>query len=977
MTRQLHFNAFLMGSGHHEAAWRLPESDPFANTDLRHWINLAQIAERGCFDSLFLADGPALWGNAKHRPGGALEPTVLLTALAAVTSHIGLIATASTTYNDPYNLARRFASLDHISGGRAGWNIVTTASRQAAQNFGLDDNPSHRDRYARAAEFTDISIALWDSWEDDAEIGDKATGVYADENKIHEIDFKGEYFGVRGPLNVPRSPQGRPLLVQAGSSEDGREFAARYAEAVFTAQQTLADAREFYADLKARARRLGRDPDQIKILPGLVPAIGSTEAEARALEDELESLIVPDYGLNHLAQILEVPPEALPLDGHLPESVYSRAPVEGMQSRYQLVVDLARRDDLTVRQLIARLGGGRGHRTFAGTPEQVADTIEEWAQAGAADGFNVMPPVLPSGLEAFVDQVIPLLRKRALIREEYAGTTLRSHYTLPRPPAQEPKRAPMAPTVPLEGPIRPVEAHRWHHRCASRGGGGGWRRRVAPSARWRGFRRCPVPRSMPDISGNGGGMVDPTFYRSATDAIAAPAETLAYVVAFDRSAQQPDALTVIDTDPESSRYGQVVGWADLPTRGDELHHFGWNACSSAFAHADHHGDLQRRYLLLPGLRSSSIHVYDTQPDPRQPGLVKTITAAELADKAGYSRPHTLHCGPDGIFVSCLGGGNGNDGPGGIALLDHETFDVLRAWETDRGPQYLAYDAWWHLNQNTLITSEWGTPSMIEDGVNPELLLSNKYGHALHFWDLAAGKHLQRVDLGEQYQMALELRPSHDPEATWGFVGVVVSTEDLSASVWRWHRDSASGNRQSGGWQADKVITIPAEPADPATLPPALQPFGAVPPLVTDINLSVDDKFLYVSCYGTGELKQYDVSDPARPRETGSVRLGGITGRVPHPAAPDQPLAGGPQMVEVSRDGKRVYLTNSLYGAWDDQFYPDGVGAWLAKLDTDPAAGGGLAVDKGFFPHGDEFRGLRVHQVRLQGGDASSDSYCYR
>ncbi|MEU5851873.1 selenium-binding protein SBP56-related protein [Saccharopolyspora shandongensis] len=464
--------------------------------------------------------------------------------------------------------------------------------------------------------------------------------------------------------------------------------------------------------------------------------------------------------------------------------------------------------------------------------------------------------------------------------------------------------------------------------------------------------------------------LDPTFYRSPGDAIAAPAEHLAYVVAFDRSGQQPDALTVVDTDPESASFGRVVGWADLPTLGDELHHFGWNACSSAFAHDGHHTDgLQRRYLLLPGLRSSNVHIYDTHPDPRQPRLVRIVTAEELATKAGYSRPHTLHCGPDGIYLSCLGSANGDDGPGGIAVLDHDTFDVVRAWETDRGPQRLAYDAWWHLNQNTLITSEWGTPSMIDDGVVPELLLNNEYGHALHFWDLAEGRHRQRVDLGAQHQMVLELRPSHDPGATWGFAGVVVSTEDLSASVWRWHREN-------GDWQADKVITIPAEPAPAEELPPVLQPFGAVPPLVTDINLAVDDRFLYVSCWGTGELKQYDVSDPARPRETGSVRLGGITGRVPHPAEPDRPLSGGAQMVEVSRDGRRIYLTNSLYGSWDDQFYPDGVGSWFAKLDTDPDAGGGLAVDESFFPHGEEFRGRRVHQVRLQGGDASSDSYCY-
>jgi FMN-dependent oxidoreductase (nitrilotriacetate monooxygenase family) len=428
VTRQLHFNAFLMACGHHEAAWRLPESDPFAATDIRYWINLAQIAERGSFDSVFLADGPALWGNARYRPGGSLEPTVLLTALAGATSRIGLIATASTTYNDPYNLARRFASLDHISGGRAGWNIVTTASAAAAQNFGLDDNPSHAERYERAAEFTEVSFGLWDSWEDGAQVGDKASGTFADPSRIHEIGFKGKYFQVKGPLNVPRSPQGRPLIVQAGSSEDGREFAARYAEAVFTAQQTLADAQEFYTDLKARAARLGRDPDTVKILPGLVPFVGSTEAEAHALEQELEDLIVPEYGLQQLSRVLELPVSELPLDGHLPASVYQRPPVEGAQSRYQLIVDLARRDNLTVRQLIGRLGGGRGHRTFAGTPEQIADTIQEWSEQGAADGFNVMPAVLPSGLEAFTEHVIPLLRKRGLHREDYTGTTLRDHY---------------------------------------------------------------------------------------------------------------------------------------------------------------------------------------------------------------------------------------------------------------------------------------------------------------------------------------------------------------------------------------------------------------------------------------------------------------------------------------------------------------------------------------------------------------------
>jgi len=463
--------------------------------------------------------------------------------------------------------------------------------------------------------------------------------------------------------------------------------------------------------------------------------------------------------------------------------------------------------------------------------------------------------------------------------------------------------------------------------------------------------------------------IDPTFYRSAADAAAAPVEELAYVVTFDRENRLADAMSVVDVNPASDAYGQVVGWTEVGV-GEELHHFGWNACSSALKHEGHNMEgLARRYLLVPGIRSSKIFVLDVGPNPRQPELVKTIDAAQLSANAGYSRPHTLHCGPDGVFLTCLGGPEGEpDGQSGIALLDHETFEVLRAWEVDHGPQHMSYDAWWHLNRNVLISSEWGTPSMLEDGVVPELLLGQKYGHAIHFWDLTEGRHIQRVDLGAEHQMALELRPSHDPDADWGFVGVVLSTEDLSGSVWRWFRDGSQ-------WKVEKVITIAAEPADPDLLPPLLKGFGAVPPIITDIDLSVDDRFLYVSCWATGELKQYDVSDPAHPREVGSVKLGGIVRKTAHPAAPEVPLAGGPQMVEVSRDGRRVYFTNSLYGAWDDQFYPDGVGAWMVKLDVGDE--GGLSIDERFFPHADEFRGRRVHQIRLQGGDASSDSYCYR
>ncbi|MEU2054705.1 LLM class flavin-dependent oxidoreductase [Streptomyces bungoensis] len=437
MTRTLHLNAFLMNTGHHEASWRLPESDPHAHVDLAHYVRLARIAERGTFDSLFLADGPQLWSNLAQRPAGALEPLTLLTALATATEHIGLIATASTSYNSPYNLARRFASLDIVSGGRAGWNIVTTAGAEAARNFGLEAEPAHAERYARAAEFLDVALKLWDSWEDDAVVADKAAGVWGDDSKIHPPRHRGTYFSVAGALNVPRTPQGYPLLVQAGSSDDGRAFAARYAEAVFTAQQTLADAQAFYRDLKARTLRAGRDPEHVKVLPGIVPVLGSTEAEARAAERLLEDHIVYDHGVARLESLLQLPAGTLELDGPLPADLPPESAVEGAKSRYTLVVELARRERLTVRQLIGRLGGGRGHLTFAGTPEQVAGQIGTWFTEGAADGFNIMPAVLPSGLEAFVEHVVPILRRRGLFRTEYgARRTLRERYGLPRPANQ-------------------------------------------------------------------------------------------------------------------------------------------------------------------------------------------------------------------------------------------------------------------------------------------------------------------------------------------------------------------------------------------------------------------------------------------------------------------------------------------------------------------------------------------------------------
>ena len=454
---------------------------------------------------------------------------------------------------------------------------------------------------------------------------------------------------------------------------------------------------------------------------------------------------------------------------------------------------------------------------------------------------------------------------------------------------------------------------------------------------------------------------DQSFYPSPAMAISAPPETLAYVAMLNPRGGS-DAMAVLDVDPASTAYGRQVSQVDMPKSGDELHHFGWNACSSCLCPFASHPHMERRYLMVPGLRSSRIHILDTKANPSSPSLVKVIEPEEVLKKTGYSRPHTTHCGPDGIYMNALGSADGT-GPGGIFVINPDTFEIEGRWEQDRGPQYLAYDFWWHLGHDTMITSEWGTPDMVENGVNPELLLAGKYGHQLHIWDLQKRRHVQALDLGAEYQMVLELRPAHDPKKDYGFVGVVVSLKDLSSSIWVWHRDGSS-------WSVKKVIDIPAEPASADDLPPLLKGFNAVPPLVTDINLSLDDRQLYVSCWGTGELRQYDVSDPFKPQLTGSVHIGGIVRRAAHPQQPSTRLNGGPQMVEVSRDGKRVYLTNSLYRSWDDQFYPDGVRGWIAKIDAKPD---GCAVDPKFFL---ETGTLRPHQVHLEGGDASSDSYCF-
>jgi selenium-binding protein 1 len=456
---------------------------------------------------------------------------------------------------------------------------------------------------------------------------------------------------------------------------------------------------------------------------------------------------------------------------------------------------------------------------------------------------------------------------------------------------------------------------------------------------------------------------DPTYYPSPRMAMQAPPEEHAYVAVLNPNGR-PDALAVVDVNPDSSTYNQVLGRVEMPGVGDELHHFGWNACSASLCPYAPHPHVERRYLIVPGLRSSRVHIIDTKPDPSRPKIVKVIEPEEIFERTGYSRPHTVHCGPDGIYMSALGTPDGN-GPGGVFVVDHDTFEPLGRWEVDRGPQQLSYDFWWHLGHDAMVTSEWGTPNMVEDGCNPEILLSNGYGHQVHVWDLRRRKHLQALDLGKEYQMVLELRPAHDPTKAYGFAGAVVSTKDLSASIWLWYLED-------GKWDISKVIDIPAEPADPDLLPPMLKGFGAVPPFVTDINLSLDDRFLYVSCWGTGEMRQYDVSDPFNPRHTGSVHLGGIVRRTGHPAS-DGPLNGAPQMVEVSRDGRRVYFSNSLYSSWDEQIYPDGIKGWVAKADVNVDNGGGFTLDPDFFvDFGDE----RPHQVRLEGGDSSSDSFCY-
>ncbi|WP_213989211.1 LLM class flavin-dependent oxidoreductase [Sodalis sp. dw_96] len=431
-NKQMHINVNILSSGSHGASWRSPLGNPLGYIQIEHYQQIAKIAERGLLDAVFLADALAIAFDPKASPSWALDPAVIVAGMAAVTRRIGFIATASTTFSHPYNIARTFSSLDHVSHGRVGWNVVTTYDERAAGNFGERNLPKHADRYARAAEFVDVVQALWDSWEDDALILDRAAGHFADPAKIHAIDHNQAYFSVTGPLQIPRSPQGRPLLVQAGSSEQGRDLAARYAEAVFSVQQDLGEAKAYYADVKRRAAAYGRDPDSISILPGLFVIVAASEAEARQRRKTLDKLAGEDNLLARFAGQLGLNAAELDLDRPVPEHLLTTINnYMGTRGFVEATLSLARNRSLTVRDIIAR--GGGAHRLVVGSPQQIADTMEHWVNERAADGFNIMCDVFPSGLEAFVDLVVPELQKRGLFRREYTGTTLRDHYGLPRP----------------------------------------------------------------------------------------------------------------------------------------------------------------------------------------------------------------------------------------------------------------------------------------------------------------------------------------------------------------------------------------------------------------------------------------------------------------------------------------------------------------------------------------------------------------
>ncbi len=435
LSKTMALNLNLVPGGVFPGAWRSGGHDGHYFSSLQHYIDCAKIAEKGKLDALFVADMPTWRFKGEFRPFRGLDPTLALSAVAQHTTHLGLIATGSTSYNSVFNLARRVSTLDHISAGRAGWNIVATAGDDAAMNFGLEKSLDHDARYKRAHEFVEAALQLWDSWADDAWVADTSTGVFVDDKRIRHVDYVGEYIKVKGPLNLPRCPQGHPVLVQAGSSDDGIGLASRFADIVYSVQHTMETCAAFRRKVRDNAVKWGRNPDTIKVLPGLINIVAPTEAEALRQEKELQDLHTEHYAINALALLIGVPVEALELNKELP---WDLLPPDGhggsKQGHFATLVATARAEKLTVRQILARQGGGLTHVTAVGAPEQVADLMETWFRAGVCDGFNIMAAALPSGAQAFIENVVPILQKRGLFRTDYPGATLRDTLGLPRPP---------------------------------------------------------------------------------------------------------------------------------------------------------------------------------------------------------------------------------------------------------------------------------------------------------------------------------------------------------------------------------------------------------------------------------------------------------------------------------------------------------------------------------------------------------------
>ena len=442
--RMMRLGLFLHAEGHHVAAWRDPSVFAGATQSFAHYAHAARLAEHGCFDMLFNADSQSTFGPDdievwQHTTAAVkFEPITLFSALAVVTKQIGLVCTASTTYNDPYHVARFFASMDRLSNGRAGWNLVTSSAASEAYNFSTAEHVPHAERYRRAREFAEVVFGLWDSWDEDAYRGDKAGGLYFDKRKLHFLNHEGPYFKVRGPLTVMRSEQSRPVVVQAGQSEDGRELAAATAEVLFTVQQDIKLAQVFYTDMKKRVISRTRDPHTLHIMPGILPIIGASKREAEQKFEALQSLIPSELGIAVLSEIVNIDLKPYDLDGPLPDAPTTNR----QQGRQQMVYAMARKENLTIRDIIKRVVGARGHRIVCGTAADIADTMQEWFEHGACDGFNVMPLTIPQGLEDIVNQLLPELRHRGLFRSEYEGTTLRENLGLPRPVSRYHARQP-------------------------------------------------------------------------------------------------------------------------------------------------------------------------------------------------------------------------------------------------------------------------------------------------------------------------------------------------------------------------------------------------------------------------------------------------------------------------------------------------------------------------------------------------------